>query len=532
MLAQKFLRAGFSLLFASGCIVEQGITYIVPGKDASTPNVRDGASDAPYGNSGGAGPTGGRGGWGGATSPGGAAGVGMGGAGIGGVGGAGNGGVSGAGAGGKSGAGGASGATDAGRDADGTSGDAAIDADARTDIDGMDDASTDGDGSDSRAGAGGTGGSGTGGSGTGGSGTGGSGTGGSGTGGSGTGGSGTGGTSAGGAGGSTGGTTGTGGGGTGGSTGGSAGTGGGGTSIDAGHDAPNDGGSGTITEFNIPTPNAGAYDIVRGADGNLWFTEEMGNKIGRITVDGVITEYSIPTANARPRGLTASGARIYFTEFAANQIGYLDTANPSAITEAACLAGPTGMATDFGGVVWYTAVGANEVVKLASNGTAAGHWSTPNGVNGAIALVLTYSLWLGTNAQGRMDTVDPSTNGMSALTFPDDALGQPVTDMLIDWNDDFWVLDGPALRRFDGLTFSASGSMRSVVQGPVATASVKNLYITAPSINAILVKSTGASLTIYPIPTAGGSPHDIIDGADKNLWFTERTGNKIGRLVP
>jgi hypothetical protein len=38
-----------------------------------------------------------------------------------------------------------------------------------------------------------------------------------------------------------------------------------------------------ITEFAILSANAGAVAIAAGPDGNLWFTEESGNKIGRIT---------------------------------------------------------------------------------------------------------------------------------------------------------------------------------------------------------------------------------------------------------
>jgi len=51
----------------------------------------------------------------------------------------------------------------------------------------------------------------------------------------------------------------------------------------------------TVTEFPIPTLNSGPYDIVSGPDGNLWFTEDSENKIGRITPAGVITEFTIPT---------------------------------------------------------------------------------------------------------------------------------------------------------------------------------------------------------------------------------------------
>jgi len=43
--------------------------------------------------------------------------------------------------------------------------------------------------------------------------------------------------------------------------------------------------AGTITEFPIPTAS-GVFDpigITAGPDGNLWFTLEFGNAIGRIT---------------------------------------------------------------------------------------------------------------------------------------------------------------------------------------------------------------------------------------------------------
>jgi|GEM_PF-560976 len=40
-----------------------------------------------------------------------------------------------------------------------------------------------------------------------------------------------------------------------------------------------------IKEFKIPTPNSRPIMIVEGPDGNMWFTEETGNKVGRIPID-------------------------------------------------------------------------------------------------------------------------------------------------------------------------------------------------------------------------------------------------------
>jgi virginiamycin B lyase len=55
--------------------------------------------------------------------------------------------------------------------------------------------------------------------------------------------------------------------------------------------------------------------ITEGPDGNLWFTEWSGNKIGRITPSGTVTEFTIPTAASSPNGIVAGpDGNIWFTE--------------------------------------------------------------------------------------------------------------------------------------------------------------------------------------------------------------------------
>src|SRR5439155_23755363 len=62
--------------------------------------------------------------------------------------------------------------------------------------------------------------------------------------------------------------------------------------------------TGAINEFPIATTNSGPVGIARGPDGNLWFTEATGNKIGQITPSGTITEFSLPSSS-RPVGIAA-----------------------------------------------------------------------------------------------------------------------------------------------------------------------------------------------------------------------------------
>ena len=63
--------------------------------------------------------------------------------------------------------------------------------------------------------------------------------------------------------------------------------------------------AGDIAEFDIPTPDSEPRAIALSADGNIWFGEFKGGKIGRITPEGKITEF--PYTNSRQRTARAFG---------------------------------------------------------------------------------------------------------------------------------------------------------------------------------------------------------------------------------
>lgn len=66
--------------------------------------------------------------------------------------------------------------------------------------------------------------------------------------------------------------------------------------------------AGVVTEFSagISAENVPG-GITAGADGNLWFTEQVGNRIGRITPAGVVSEFRQPQpfGSVRLRGSAA-----------------------------------------------------------------------------------------------------------------------------------------------------------------------------------------------------------------------------------
>jgi DNA-binding beta-propeller fold protein YncE len=79
--------------------------------------------------------------------------------------------------------------------------------------------------------------------------------------------------------------------------------------------------SGAIVEFPVPTTGSILRGIAVGPDGNLWFVEEGVDKVGHVTLTGAITEFSVPTASSSFSGITAGpDGQVWFAESAGHKI--------------------------------------------------------------------------------------------------------------------------------------------------------------------------------------------------------------------
>ena len=131
----------------------------------------------------------------------------------------------------------------------------------------------------------------------------------------------------------------------------------------------------TVTAIPI---TAGAYPIgiTQGPDGNLWYTELLGNKIASInpTTHAVTESAPIPTAGSQPTEITVGpDGNLWFTEYVGNKIGKI---NPTtmAITESATLPGanpsPNGITAGPDGNLWFTEY-ANDAIGMINPTTMA-----------------------------------------------------------------------------------------------------------------------------------------------------------------
>ena len=84
--------------------------------------------------------------------------------------------------------------------------------------------------------------------------------------------------------------------------------------------------AGTVREFSVPTPGAGLSGICQGPDGNIWFLEQSANKVGSLTSSGSFHEFDIPTPSSGPASIVAgSDGALWFTEESVGKIGRITT---------------------------------------------------------------------------------------------------------------------------------------------------------------------------------------------------------------
>jgi virginiamycin B lyase len=190
----------------------------------------------------------------------------------------------------------------------------------------------------------------------------------------------------------------------------------------------------TITEFNVPALNANPGGIVSAErKDELWFVEEgAGNNLGRITTAGVITEFAIPTAAAVAHGVVAKGTTTVFTESAANKIGvfnqtletFTETVVPTQFGQ------PWGIALGPDGGFWFTENLGNKIGRLNGVGSIVEYTiPTASSSPGAIIRGEQNDLWFVEEGAHKL--------GRVRLTLPGDVNG----DAAVDVADVFYLIN-------------------------------------------------------------------------------------------
>ncbi len=256
----------------------------------------------------------------------------------------------------------------------------------------------------------------------------------------------------------------------------------------------------TINETTILTNNSQPRGVVRADNGEIWFTEDAGSKIGRVnpTTGEISNEYTTPTANAGPTGIASLGNFVWFTEQAVNRIGRIDRTSAAPAVEeflTNIVSGqPNAIAAGPSNLLYFTDTGAS---KLGSVDAA----------TGSVAEVLNVSL----------------SGPAGIVKGPDDKM---------------WITESSAHRisRFDPVSGALTRFPLTNGSSPAGiTVGPDNfIWFTMPGRNSIgkIDPFNSNAITEYTSGISNASrPNQIITGSDNNLWYTTLGGGRIARVT-
>ena len=301
------------------------------------------------------------------------------------------------------------------------------------------------------------------------------------------------------------------------------------------------GGSTVITEFSAGISSAAhPFGITAGPDGNLWFAEGNGNRIGRITTNGTVTEFSSGiSAGATPIGIaTGSDGNLWFTEGNGSRIGRISTSG--AVTEFSTgispRAGPWGIAAGPDGNLWFTESAGNRIGRIDTKGVVTEFSSglSPGSAPWAITVGPDGNLWFTEstgNRIGRITTTGVITEFSSGLSA-----GAGLWGITTGPDGNLWFTENTG-NRIGRITtagaiteFSAGISAGAGPLG-IAAAHDGNVWFTEGIGNRIgRITTTGLVTEFSAGMSAGASPWGITTGPDGNLWFTESGLSRIGEV--
>lgn len=271
----------------------------------------------------------------------------------------------------------------------------------------------------------------------------------------------------------------------------------------------------TIATYPVPTADAGIESLVRGADGQLWFTESKGWKLGRITTGGVITEFPVAPqgGSTGPTNMvSASDGYLYFLTDTSARLrrattaGVVEPMGSYGLGQGGYLAG----ARDRG--VWSTKLGPSDgVMRLWVDPVTdqLDGWELPTsyGMPTPMAVAADGALWYG-DAFGHLRRIDDARpdQGGTERSYP------------VQWTN--------ANYDATSLAFGADGALWATGYSPG--------QILTTSQGGAVGRFDGTRLTSWELPRLAPGvepvPHSMVLGPDGALWWAEREG--IGRIAP
>jgi virginiamycin B lyase len=300
--------------------------------------------------------------------------------------------------------------------------------------------------------------------------------------------------------------------------------------------------SGQVVE--LPTPlsdNSGPDQLALGPDGNYWYTESAGSKIGRITPAGVVTEF--PTRAFTGGIAVGPDGNLWFTEpsngfSVVNYIGRITPAgvvSEFAIPTLGCNAGWITSGPD--GNLWFTEATGDSIGRITPAGVITEFPLPANTTPLGITAGPDGNLRFTESGPDNTAVFNPASPGNVAVFCAGQANSGPAA-ITAGHDGALWftLVGGNEIGRI-GLDGSVilfplpAGSETGY--GQIAAGPDGNVWFTEYG-NNIGAITPGGHITEYPLRTIGGtgvSPFGLAVGTTGGMAFTESFGNRLGEIT-
>ncbi len=330
------------------------------------------------------------------------------------------------------------------------------------------------------------------------------------------------------------------------------------TSPAGAHRAATSPGSTAVTGFQeFPMPSADSSPVQLALDATrqvLWVTEWDGNRVASFSLqDETWQEYEIPTLDSQPWGLAVDGdGNVWFAETAADKVGRLDVASGTVSEPVTLMAGsqPWGVAISGLGtstVVWFTERLGNRIGKfvpatgVVTDVALPTPDAQPSGIDVHTDVQGTY-VWFTETAANRLGRLGPAESP-SIAEIPIPTSNSAPHDVVIAPGSNPWLTEGlgnkialfsvGSLSRFTEIPVSTTDSEPYGIAMEVTSGTARAVWFTERSGNR-LGRFTGehSSPREYLLPTPNSRPTDIVVDGEGCAWYTAPDANRIGRFCP
>jgi virginiamycin B lyase len=126
--------------------------------------------------------------------------------------------------------------------------------------------------------------------------------------------------------------------------------------------------AGTTTPY-ASTSIKSPISMTVGSDKALWFVNQAGNSIGRITMAGVLKFYTNSQVNSPTAIVAGPDGALWFTSAGNNRIGRITTAGAFTFYTSSAALQPQQIAAGPDGALWFTLAGAARIGRITTAGT-------------------------------------------------------------------------------------------------------------------------------------------------------------------